>query len=90
MFNDMRIQIIRKKKDELLDLFRRNWLFYASKTPIWNLRITENRGRIDTLSKSIIFENEDYEEGFYDIYGYDPDEQSLEVIERIFDYRIPE
>jgi len=70
------------KVNELRD-FIEHWLFYASRTPIWEYRITKYKGIINTESKTIIFESDDLAEEFYSKYGYEPDEQSIEVQRRL-------
>ena len=54
-----------------------NWLYYASKTPIWKKRIERYRGTIDAVYKTVSFENVDCEEEFFNLYNYEPDEQTL-------------
>lgn len=61
-----------------------NWLYYASKSPIWKNRIQKYKGRINEGSCEIVFDNEDNEEKFYNIYNYEPDEQSKEVQNKWF------
>jgi hypothetical protein len=74
---------IKKEKEEsLLNIFRNDWLFYSNFSPIWKTRILEYNGIIDFERKKIIFENDDDLENFYDNYGYEPDEQSIEIQKR--------
>jgi hypothetical protein len=74
---------IKTEKDEsLLSFFRNDWLFYASFSPIWKKRILENNGVIDTENNTILFPDDDDSEIFYDNYGYEPDEQPIEIQER--------
>jgi len=54
-----------------------NWLNLAAKSPIWFERIIEYKGEIK--NNKVVFYNEDYEEDFYDRFGYEPDEQPLEI-----------
>jgi hypothetical protein len=56
-----------------------NWLFYASFSPVWKNRITKYGGKINIKTEKVEFLNEDQEEEFYDIYGYEPDEQKKET-----------
>lgn len=58
-----------------------NWLYYASFSPIWDKRIRENNGKIDNENKSVEFDDEDIET-FYEKYGYEPDEQPIEIQNR--------
>lgn len=53
-----------------------DWLYYASKTPIWETRIREYNTTIDDAKKVVQFASDDEYEMFYDDYGYEPDEQS--------------
>jgi len=66
----------------LLQSFRDDWLFYASFSPIWKNRILENHGMIDIQNKSVMFKNNNDLENFYNKYGYEPDEQPLEIQKR--------
>jgi hypothetical protein len=63
-----------------LQEFRKNWLLYCLKTPIWLERIKEYGGKIEM--DKIVFQNEDQEEGFYNRYDCEPDEQPLEIQQR--------
>jgi len=55
------------------------WLFYAARSPIWANRIAEKGGVVDTAACRVVFSNPDQEESFYDSWGYEPDEQPVEV-----------
>ena len=59
-----------------------DWLYYCRNTPIWTDRIRQHGGMIDDETKQIVFSREDDLEDFYDIYGLEPDEQSLEIHEK--------
>jgi len=54
-----------------------NWLFDASKSPIWMRRITKYGGKIG--NSAVIFEDEDMEEEFRIWFDVDPDEQPTSV-----------
>ncbi len=56
-----------------------DWLFYASFSPIWEKRIKKYGGKIESIGKTILFENETQEEAFYQLYDLEPEEQSLET-----------
>lgn len=61
-----------------------NWLYYCAKTPIWRSRILEGGGKIlilDGEERLIAFENDDLLEEFYERWGFEPDEQSVDVHE---------
>jgi hypothetical protein len=53
-----------------------NWLYCASNTPIWKKRITRHKGTIDAVNKTVYFENVENEEEFFNMYNYEPDEQT--------------
>ena len=55
------------------------WLYYASYSPIWAKRIADNHGEIDHDTQSVLFDNDDDEEQFYQEFQYEPDEQSIAV-----------
>ena len=53
------------------------WIYFCSKTPLWEFRLKEGRGQI--VNEDIVFENDDLLEDFYDRWGFEPDEQSMEM-----------
>jgi len=59
-----------------------DWLYYASFSPVWLNRINEFWGTINHTDKTVIFANDDNDEAFYDLYGYEPDEQTVETQEK--------
>jgi hypothetical protein len=59
-----------------------NWLYYASFSPIWLTRINEHWGTINHTDKTVTFSDDDNQDEFYDLYGYEPDEQLREVQDR--------
>jgi hypothetical protein len=60
-----------------------NWLFYASRIPLWEHRILQYRGNINIEKSTVTFENESLMEDFFDKYGFEPDEQSIEIKRRL-------
>ena len=61
-----------------------NWLYFASFSPIWKLRIEKYKSIQNHQTNTIDFEeNDDTLEDFYENYGYEPDEQPKEVLEKI-------
>lgn len=67
----------------ILDDYRSNWLYYAAKsTPIWKERLAEYGGQVDEETGWIRWGDDDGEELFYEAYGYDPEEQPVEVFYR--------
>jgi hypothetical protein len=71
--------IKKSEQTKLLEIFRNKWLFYASRSPIWKVRIEEYHGKIDGRKKTVEFKNDDDLEGFHDKYDYEPDEQPLNI-----------
>ena len=58
------------------------WLYYASKSPLWQTRIASYGGTINDTTYNVEFACDDQEEKFYEKYGYEPDEQSIEIQEK--------
>ena len=55
-----------------------DWLYYCRKTPVWKTRIESFGGRIEENGK-IVFETDEQFEQFYDKWGFEPDEQPMEI-----------
>ena len=68
---------------ELFILQTHYWLYYASFSPIWYTRIEEFGGVIDHEIRNVEFEEEDDLQNFYELYGYDLDEQSSETLSKM-------
>ena len=68
-----------KYKNELTNMYYNKWIYHASFSPIWHNRIKKYYGYVDYLNMNVCFKNDDYLEDFYNIYGYEPDEQSSEI-----------
>ena len=71
--------LAREKVDSMIDMLRNNWEFYAYRTPLWKKRIDNFGGIVDEETKKIIFEDEEKLELFYESFGLEPDEQSLDI-----------
>ena len=56
-----------------------NWMYCASFSPLWKERIATFHGIIDHDDQTVLFDDEDQEEHFLELYGYEPDEQPLAV-----------
>jgi hypothetical protein len=67
---------------DIFQMWCENWLYYSARTPIWKERLDQYKWTFDDEFKRIIFENDDWEEDFYNKYGYEPDEQPLEIQKR--------
>lgn len=63
----------------LSDIYNDKWLYHASFSPTWFDRIKIYKGYIDYEHKEVKFISDDWEEDFYSRYGYEPDEQPLNV-----------
>jgi hypothetical protein len=59
-----------------------NWLYYASRSPIWRERIYNYGGKIVDEEENVIFDNDEKLEEFYDNYGFELDEQTLDIQRR--------
>jgi hypothetical protein len=68
---------------EILDASTMKWDYYASFSPVWKERIEDHNGRIDDVTKRVIFDDDDDQEEFYDRYGYEPDEQRVDILSKI-------
>jgi hypothetical protein len=73
-------------KEDLYLIYRNHWLYYASFSPIWRKRIDNYNGYINNELKKVTFENEDDEDEFYDEFGYEPEEQSKDLLEKWIGY----
>ena len=71
--------LLGRRKVDLNDAYNYNWLFYASFAPIWQSRILEYKGAVSQNLKKVVFEDEDSQEQFYDMFSLEPDEQKLEI-----------
>jgi hypothetical protein len=68
---------------EILNTSTMKWDYYASFSPVWKERIEDHNGKIDDVSKCVVFDDDDDREEFYDRYGYEPDEQSIDILSKI-------
>lgn len=58
-----------------------DWRYLSWQSPVWSRRMLSFGGELDEENKRIIFENDDKEEKFHNMYDLEPDEQSREVVE---------
>jgi hypothetical protein len=65
--------------EDTVDPYLYNWLYYAGKSPIWKCRISEYGGVLDNTEQVVAFPTDDQAELFFEEYGYEPDEQSVEI-----------
>ena len=64
---------------DIVKVYRDDWLYAASFSPMWQARIRAHNGTINKEAKEVTFEEDDDLEQFYDKYGLEPDEQHLEI-----------
>ena len=83
-----------KHKEDLKEKYWHNWEYYASYSPIWLERINQFQGVIDHTKKKVVFQDDDLMDEFYELYGYEPDEQKQSVqnksimdIEKLHDWK---
>ena len=74
---------LKREKQDIKIAYYYNWIYHSSFSPLWRSRILKHCGRIDEKNKKIIFEEEedsdDNEQAFYDDFGYEPDEQKVDI-----------
>jgi len=84
-YNYLSLFHLKREKIDIKIVYREQWLYYASFSPLWKERIIKHNGFIDEQNKKIMFvekENRnsyDNEEAFYNEFGYEPDEQKIET-----------
>lgn len=62
----------------LLNRYRDEWLYHASRTPFWATRL-EKYGGVSNEERTVTFSDASKEESFYELYGLEPDEQPKSV-----------
>ena len=77
--NNLSLFHLKRDKKDIKDAYLYNWLYFASFSPIWKERIMKFKGEIINDKQVIEFPDDDYLEMFYEKYGYEPDEQNVEV-----------
>jgi hypothetical protein len=68
---------------DILEMVTDNWEYYASRSPLWKERMLEYNATIDDSLKHVTFEDDVDHDSFYDLYGYEPDEQPLNLLAKI-------
>jgi len=56
-----------------------DWLYYCSKTPIWQERIFSANGIVNDEKRCVEFINDVALESFYNMWGFEPDEQPADI-----------
>jgi hypothetical protein len=64
-------------REGIEDAYRNNWLYYAIRTPCW-ANLLQNAD-VDEDEKEVTFKTDEEHEAFYEEWGYEPDEQPLEI-----------
>lgn len=66
---------------DIKNIYHNLWLNNCYETPIWKKRILQYNGKWSKENGRIEFEEEDdtLMQAFYDLYGYEPDEQKLAI-----------
>jgi len=59
----------------------RKWLYHSWNSPVWNERFSRYGGYKDDLNETVLFDDDDKEEIFYNMYDLEPDEQNLQTLE---------
>jgi hypothetical protein len=64
-------------REEVEDAYRNNWVYYAIRTPCWADRL--QNVDVDDDEKEVVFKTDEELEAFHEEYGYEPDEQPLQI-----------
>ncbi len=67
--------------DEAKSKIQNNWIYFCKNTPLWIERINACSGELDKERELVLFEDDEKFDEFYNSFGYEPDEQSNELIE---------
>ena len=82
-YNYLSLFHLKREKIDIKIVYREQWLYYASFSPLWKERIVKHNGFINEINKKVIFaekeNSDDNEQAFYNEYGYEPDEQKIEI-----------
>ena len=77
-YNYLSLFDLKRETQDIKKAYYYNWLYYASFSPVWKSRILRCNGVIDAKNKNVVFDDDDNDD-FYDVYGYEPDEQTADV-----------
>ena len=75
VLNERRCKMVGREGIE--DAYRNNWMYYAIRTPCWTDRL--QNVDVDDDEKEVVFKTDEELEAFHEEYGYEPDEQPLEI-----------
>jgi len=76
--NSLSLFHLKRDNADIVDAYLNNWMYYASFSPVWKERILKYNGKINHDSKSVVFDDDKYEQ-FCENYNYEPDEQRKDV-----------
>lgn len=79
-------QYVPPNKDLIPIQCLQDWINYCWYTPLWKKRIQRYNGQL--YNNKIYFEDEDDEEKFYNFCNLEPDEQTLDVLQKWYGTRI--
>jgi hypothetical protein len=74
-----------RNKYNIREMYLKNWLYYASFSPIWSKRIRQFGGIVNHNDIRVDFKeepNDDLMQEFYERYGLEPDEQTKDIQEK--------
>jgi hypothetical protein len=77
-YNYLSLFDLKRETRDIKNAYYYNWLYYASFSPVWKKRIMKHKGVIDAKNKNVVFDDDNMDD-FYDVYGYEPDEQTVDV-----------
>jgi hypothetical protein len=82
-YNYLSLFHLKREKIDIKVMYREHWLYYASFSPLWKERILKHNGFINEINKKVMFlekeNSDDNEQAFYNEFGYEPDEQKIEI-----------
>ena len=76
--------------DNMKKIISYHWEFYAYECPLWKGRFNEYNITVDQDNHKIVFHNDDELESFYSQFGYYPDEQTSETLNKGLDLAVPD
>ena len=74
--------LTREHVENINELIWYHWEYHAYNSPIWKERFDKYKIKIDHEKEKIDFEDDDELEDFYSKWGFEPDEQSQETINK--------
>ena len=82
--NIMPFYLSRKAFDyDIINLWRQNWLYFASRSPLWYSRLSEYEYVISHDDQKVDILSDEHIEAFHSAFPYDPDETGEDVVDKI-------